>query len=48
MKTTEEVRAQVKGAYGRAISKSVGCCGDTPDSANARAIGYSPEETAAA
>ncbi|UCH62410.1 MAG: arsenite methyltransferase [Fidelibacterota bacterium] len=49
MKSTEEVHTQVKDAYGRAISKSTGCCcGDTPDSANARAIGYSPEETAAA
>jgi len=47
MKTKEEIRTQVKDAYGRAISKSAGCCGDTPDSANARAIGYSPEETAA-
>ncbi len=47
MKTTEEVRTQVKDAYGRAISKSGGCCGDAPESDYARAIGYSPEETAA-
>ena len=46
MKTKEEIRTQVKDAYGRAISKSGGCCGDAPDSANARAIGYSPEEAA--
>jgi len=47
MKTTEEVRTQVKDAYGRAISKNTGCCGPTPDDTYARTIGYSPEETAA-
>ncbi len=47
MKTKEEIRTQVKDAYGRAISKSGGCCGDAPESTYARAIGYSPEETAA-
>lgn len=47
MKTKEEIRTQVKDAYGRAISKSGGCCGDAPESDYARAIGYSPEETAA-
>ena len=44
MKTTEEIRTQVKDAYGRAITKSTGCCGPAPDDAYARTIGYAPEE----
>ena len=44
MKTKEEIRTQVKDAYGRAITKSTGCCGPAPDTAYAQAIGYSTEE----
>jgi len=48
MKTTEEVRAQVKDAYGRAITKSIGCCGPATDDTYARTIGYAPEEVTGA
>ncbi len=44
MKTKEEIRTQVKDAYGRAITKSTGCCGPAPDDTYARTIGYAPEE----
>lgn len=44
MSTTNEIRSQVKRAYGQAIAKPAGCCGEAPDRSYARTLGYSPEE----